>query len=1275
MADQIKDPTRTTGGELLASLSRRTPLKGTGASALAMLFASPLFSAAANAQTPDKARVKPRRQPPHNGRVTPKATALAAVNNPVYVPPAPFYAEASCNLSQDHFATTQVLIGDGDEVLPYTGPGGVVQAVVRSSTDQTVLDLRRDPTQSSGWSYAVIPAVNDPITNTAGQVTKAAVHTNADGSVYLFCMQQTMFGPGLVAYVLDGNGNWVYLDSYGLAAYTFADDVVLRVDSAPDGASYGYARDTSGTLVVWAMTSSEVTVVEIDSFQNVDVADLWLLWNPEADGSAQHLGYAVVRHDDGTLNYYEQENIASFNLKWCFDLFDDVSDILWAAFPDDPTSENPRVLFQLTSGNVFYSDILTEAQLFDIEHIQVGPGSVASWQAADVLTFAVLDTNGTVNIMNPDPTSGNTYGAAIPLQGGLSTIYCQPSDPDQTTLFAVDVAETLNVLGRDSSGVWSYIPVHRDTINDPSGLVLSEVDSWRVQISLYDGNNNPMAGGQATISADNAVGLWQPTGNTILDGNSATLTADYTGRITFSVPAVELDTTVLHVTPLAPNGTPGTTIDVTPNIDVQQFFSGQVPLQKLSNMSSATLVSAVGTDGTSPFPNLAKSGDPTGTATVFADAFKNIATIGLGQPLPGGTQSFQVDITSTASSGLSVSMATSPTIGTYQLDLEALAAKRSRDIEQLAPADAAVAAALAAEGVSGWFSSVKHDIESVFHALRHEAIKIKTLVANWDADAKNWAINLVVDIGDGLDNAMDYVISDIHSAVHAISNFFNALGADIDKAVDWLKYNVLELLSKADANAQQIQTILADAGDTFRSTIQRIEKQADGWFVSKEDQVHAMFAQLKADFTGTTVGSTGPTPPDPDSSSNTAEVILNDLSKADSVLKYADGQWLWEKLSSYLPSTGMVIPANDDGLDTFADIVAIIEDSTELIEDFGTLVLQALQDSCKSPQDLNNTDIGTLFDDLDNVVEDLLKLADKLVDLLLDLLADGVDAVESMLDLEFTSPFVVKLLELAGISGAKLTTSYILSMIAAFPATLITEILGQPLFPSTAPTSAGQAPAAAHRAIEDPWAFALNMVSMPIQLAWTLIGAYEDVKLGDSSAQMPDSFFFIDILAPLALTALQWPSAPVNGKTPPPLSDPDWGGPDGAMIAPNLVLSLLPALASAAQAFLSGGGKIKIDPNGTLATYLQPVVQTGSGVASIVLSSLWNWANDQSGTSKAIGVLGEISYATGILGTNWVGDATDGGSYAVKTVGDALANTVTAGLYFANALDATSMGD
>ena len=134
---------------------------------------------------------------------------------------------------------------------------------------------------------------------------------------------------------------------------------------------------------------------------------------------------------------------------------------------------------------------------------------------------------------------------------GLAAIFGVPTDPTQSTLFAVGLDESLSVLTLDSSG-WTQTLVRQE------GTRQVEIDSYRVQIVVLDANNVPVPGAGVSVLPDRPVGIWQPDGSTYATPDAlANLTADYTGRVTFSVPAEELDCAVLTVQPLGPAGRPG----------------------------------------------------------------------------------------------------------------------------------------------------------------------------------------------------------------------------------------------------------------------------------------------------------------------------------------------------------------------------------------------------------------------------------------------------------------------------------------------------------------------------------------------------------------------------------------------------------------------------------------------------------------------------------------------------------------------------------------------
>ena len=150
-------------------------------------------------------------------------------------------------------------------------------------------------------------------------------------------------------------------------------------------------------------------------------------------------------------------------------------------------------------------------------------------------------------------------------------------------------------------------------------------------------------------------------------------------------------------------------------------------------------------------------------------------------------------------------------------------------------------------GGVNWWDSAKNDAESAFHGLRHGVIAFKHMVSSWDKDAGHWVVNLIVDIGDGIDNLMTYVISDIKTAIHAISGFFQALGADLKNVWEWLKHFVLGVIRDADINAKVLQGWFDSLSTAGVQILDNLEQRTDTFFQDQETNVAAQIQTWKGD--------------------------------------------------------------------------------------------------------------------------------------------------------------------------------------------------------------------------------------------------------------------------------------------------------------------------------------------------------------------------------------------------------------------------------------------
>ena len=342
----------------------------------------------------------------------------------------------------------------------------------------------------------------------------------------------------------------------------------------------------------------------------------------------------------------------------------------------------------------------------------------------------------------------------IPLQPDVTAVFGQTADATQGTLFVVLADATLNVLAKDPVAGWSLVPVLQ------AGATLQELDAWRVQLSVTDANGVAAAGAQLSVSADRPAGAWQASGHTLLaPGSTATFTTDASGRVTFATPAVELDAPQLSVSVAAAADLGAAApVQVSPDAEVQAFLAGTAPLNDIGTLTPEALLSAASADGTKLFPVLASmpADQQTQAASGVAQAISQCIQAGQGAtPGPDDVKSWILDM----KSGVPVYTSSTESGGTQ------------------APALTAVGS------LSGWWDSVENDADSFFHGLRHDASQVVTCTANWikaeTGEGWNWVVNLAVTLAGDVSAEVSYVINDIKSAIHAVTAFFNKLGADI----------------------------------------------------------------------------------------------------------------------------------------------------------------------------------------------------------------------------------------------------------------------------------------------------------------------------------------------------------------------------------------------------------------------------------------------------------------------------------------------------------------
>ena len=172
----------------------------------------------------------------------------------------------------------------------------------------------------------------------------------------------------------------------------------------------------------------------------------------------------------------------------------DVTALLWA-WTTDTSSGVPGYAYQTATGTWFVpGDGRAPQAVFD--QPAQATNSVAVW-TGDLNVVNLLDSNGTLNTILE--TAANSWQAPIPVVPGksatvpgLAAIFGVPTDPTESTLFAIGLDKMLSVLTLDDSG-WTQALVHQDYTDQ------NEIDSYRVQISVLDANDTLVAYTQAQI--------------------------------------------------------------------------------------------------------------------------------------------------------------------------------------------------------------------------------------------------------------------------------------------------------------------------------------------------------------------------------------------------------------------------------------------------------------------------------------------------------------------------------------------------------------------------------------------------------------------------------------------------------------------------------------------------------------------------------------------------------------------------------------------------------
>lgn len=1119
----------------MSPLSRRSLLQGSALGLLGAMLGTAPAPAAAGASL---ASVNPLIRPTASG--TAGSASKAAAFQPSNQYSAPYTVTPSCVLTEDYFLSDAVLMGDPtDTVRAYLATSGAVEALV--VTGGALARVSRDSTTTSGWAFTVLD-LGGLLTG----VTDVAVGRDNTGTAW--AVVNTANNTGWVLMSQDGKGTWqTGEDEYGNFWGDNGDlgGPVGPMQPSNDGDGYLYFaaffnNGTNGiddnTLAIWDPYQLDPVNGDGQDYFTVDwlvgkdlggrVVTPYVLWSDYAPAT----GVGVLAADSaGNIVWYTQQangydGGAEYQIGG---VSQGVEQFLWA---DAGTSDMPGPRFVMRWGSIVTCVAGNEIFLGSVVSI-TGVDSVDIWESGDSFAVAAVGGDNVLHVMGLYPADGDGQGATpfIPVRDDLLSVSSCISDPNDATLFTVDVglnlgiltkAPTTGVTGADPATVstWNYQPVHQ---NSPTA---QEIDCWRTQLTVVDANGVPVSNTPVQITPDRAIGLWQPGGNVVMDpSNPVTLTTDGFGRLTFSLPATEVDSAWLSVQ-VMPNGQPsGAPTWVNPGADVHAFLAGSAPLNDLGTLGGPAMLAATNSGGTSLFPVLNNIADPTqqGTAaTGCAAAIGQCLLAGQGAPAANGAQSFQLDMS-----------------GSTPMYAE------STDPDNFPPLQSVGGAV---GGIDSWWEAAKHDAESVYHGVRRGLIKVGKCLATYAKDAAQWTVNLAITIGDDISDVISYAITDIRSAIHAVSGFFHTLGADLADAIHWLKMFLGNLFRNAEANTQTMLGWLRDFGGQLDSGLTTAAGLAAGFFTGLKTWVTDMLdTNVVPAATGITVGNTGSALLDVTDMTDVAAVGGSlDLGSMISDVRH---NWLFEKVFAELDLLAEGGGTDDALGDKVVDLINAMSPTTLIGELAGDL-WTAIEDVVKAAADLKGLPVTTLIGVFQNAIDDVLNYLDTVVAALIALMQAIIDGIGDFLDTNLidTLPLLGGILSALGIDDSSLTVGHVYGLILMFPTTVVHSVVTgstSPMFNYNDVDVDVDVDLAA--AVSDPLARDLMITHGVIRALCGLIDVPVDAFILLDDEAPPGTRLaplrwvgMFDAVATLAIQVTVYPSPKVDGKVVPPCSTP-----------------------------------------------------------------------------------------------------------------------------------------
>jgi hypothetical protein len=986
-------------------------------------------------------------------------------------------------MSQDYFQTDLVSIDtDADLVAPFVHADGSVAALIVNGDN--IASLARDTTAPTGWAYDVLFTSQWGYTG----VSAIAAGTASDGSVYAAILT----GTGDRATNADAALYWIRWTASDGWQWTgiFETDIdpattEITARRALDGQVYFTIWDADNTLHLWAPELAwdpiTITAVRGEPYTNPQI--IWSGSGP-ADPTC---GIAAT----GTA--FLGERI----LAWCPQSGSGLSST-WGPWEGAGITGAGTIIDIVPAPGSLPTALMdTTGSLGWVPGLFGVPSSTGVFGEVDTVYTWGPDTGrsimtigaGTVQVMSVDDGTG---APVVELEEAVAALYGPTAPAVDAAFFAAEEGTGfLSILAQDpTTGIWSRTPVHQ-----PATDVL-DIDAWRVQLTLQDANGVPVSGQNIVVTPDRAIAMWQVTGSVVAAPDSpVTMTTDNYGRVTLAFPVLELDAPGLAVLITDKDGVTTQEFQVAPDGEVHGYLLGTGSLLGKAAFTGAALQSATDSTGAPVIPGVSSD-----TATNAATAMTNCMKVGKGTIDPTQVQSFTV--------GLSGGNAT------YQESSTASA------FFHLLPGG----------GPAGNVGSdISKDLKAIEHAIRNAVRKVSQVVAHYLGEAEGWAISIALDINE----TVTFLVDGVRAAVTAIHGILHAIGADISKAINWLRMAFDDIIGEAEAHAKLLtDVIVLDMPQALRDLATDLESLADGYFSGLQADI---LNDLNTDF-GTSVAAgnlsaaTGAPPED-----GSGGLLGDGDSSGGGSATTTSHNWLFEKIEKEWDDLKQDDSGTwDDTEGLFGQLWVALGDLGDLAETLMEVIWEEFK-TLLNPTTAKGMGFARIVRVLQKLVVQATELADQVVATFVAMIKVIADLIEDLVNTPIVGLGLLgAILSKLGVSSS-LTLGHVFALIITFPMTLVNRLATDA--PMDTPVRGASSSGVVATTVVDTWGKYRLAVHGSVRALHSVIDLVDDFatfQSGDEKAKPNKWVSAFDAFSSLALGAVTWPALKVDGKTPAP---------------------------------------------------------------------------------------------------------------------------------------------